>query len=152
MATPQEPIRVWNYRLDSEGQLWHDGAVFDDPQVLSFFMKKMERLSDGRYFALCQGEECYFDPEDTVYVVQSLRPMPDRIELVFQGGYREDLDPATLHVGKDNVFYCRVRGGAFEARFNRKPYLELARQIDFDPAKKEYFLQLAGRRYPISGV
>jgi len=115
-------------------------------------MKKMERLPDGRYFALCQGEECYFDPEDTVYVVQSLRPMPARIELVFQGGYREDLDPRSLHVGKDNVFYCRVRGGAFEARFNRKPYLELARQVDYDPGKKEYFLQLGGQRYPIAGV
>jgi len=144
--------RVWHYQLDAEGNLWHDGSVFEDPNILNFFMRKMERLPDGRYFALCQGEECYFEPEDTVYVVRELEFHPDRVDLVFQGGYRERLDPKTLHVGKDNIFYCRARDGAFEARFNRKPYLELARHIDYDPKRHHFYLELAGEKYEIEGV
>ena len=144
--------RVWNYQIDKEGNLWHDGSVFEDPEILNFFMRKIERLPDGRYFALCQGEECYFEPEDTVYVVKKLEFHPDHIDLIFQGAYREPLDPTTLHVGKDNVFYGRAREGSFEARFDRKPYLELAKCISYDPAKHRFFLEWSGQKYPIEGV
>ena len=151
---PQDnvPARVWNYRLDTEGKLWHEGSVFDDPDILKFFMRKMELLPDGRCFALCQGEECYFEAEDTVYVVQSVQILPDRVVLHFQGDYQEDLDPKTLYVGKDNVLYCQVRGGSFAARFNRKPYLELAQLIEYDAEAKRYFLALTGQRFVISGI
>jgi len=144
--------REWHYRLDTEGNLWHDGSVFDDPNVLKLFMRKMEHLPDGRYFALCQGEKCYFEPDDTVYVVQKVDIQPNRVVLGFQGGYQEPLDPSTLHVGKDNVFYCRAREGRFEARFNRRPYLELAHLAEYDPKARKYFLRLGEKRYPIAGI
>lgn len=145
-------MREWHYKVDTEGNLWHDGSVFDDPNILNFFMRRMEHLPDGRYHALCQGEHCYFEPEDTLYVVHDIAMHPDHIDLVFQGDYHERLDPHSLHVGKDNVFYCKARNGAFEARFNRQPYLELARAIDYDPADHCFFLKLAGDKFPIAGV
>ncbi|MCE9623947.1 MAG: hypothetical protein K8R69_00615 [Deltaproteobacteria bacterium] len=111
MKRGPEQARVWRYRVDTDGNLWHDGSVFDDPQILKFFLRRMERLPDGRYFALCQGEECYFEPDDAIYVVQ-----------------------------------------AVEARFNRKPYLELAHLIDYDATAHRYFLRLAGQQFPIQGV
>ncbi|MFO1462968.1 MAG: hypothetical protein U1F66_04265 [bacterium] len=146
------PMREWHYHIDAEGNLWHDGSVFEDPHTLNFFMRKLEKLPDGRYHALCQGEECYFEPEDTLYVVRDVELHPDHVDLTFQGGYRERLDPHTLHVGKNNVFYCCAREGRFEARFNRKPYLELARWIDYDPREHRFFLKLAGEKFPIQGV
>jgi len=145
-------MREWHYKVDTEGNLWHDGSVFEDPNILNFFMQRMEHLPDGRYYALCQGEACYFEPEDTLYVVHEIKMHPDYIDLTFQGGYHERLDPNSLHVGKDNVFYCRARNGSFEARFNRQPYLELAHAIDYDPEAHRFFLKLAGDRFPIQGV
>lgn len=145
-------MREWHYKVDTEGNLWHDGSVFDDPNILNFFMRRMERLPDGRYHALCQGEDCYFEPEDTLYVVHDIVMHPDHIELTFQGAYHERLDPRSLHVGKDNVFYCKARNGVFEARFNRQPYLELAQAIDYDAASHRFFLKLAGDKFPIAGV
>lgn len=152
MKSGSEQARVWRYRIDTEGNLWHDGSVFDDPQILKFFMRRMERLPDGRYFALCQGEECYFEPDDAIYVVQAVDPQPARVVLTFQGGYQEDLDPNSLRVGKENVFYCTAREGRFEARFNRKPYLELAHLIDYDATAHRYILRLAGQEFPIQGI
>jgi len=72
--------------------------------------------------------------------------------LIFPGGYREVLDPTTLQVGKDNVLYCKIRKGEFKARFNRKAYLELARQVQFDSAKNSFYITLNRKDYPIEGV
>jgi hypothetical protein len=144
--------RIWHYSMDTEGHLWHDGAEFEDPQVLKFFMRKMEKQADGKFKVICQGETCYIEPQDVPYVVQKINFLPDKIELIFQGDYREALDPISLYVGKDNVLYCKVRGGNFNARFNRKPYLELAHQIEHDPKHHGFCLIFGGKSYPIQGV
>ncbi len=150
---PQEAKnRIWHYKMDCEGNLWHEGTLFDDPPVLKFFMRKMEKLPDGRFKVICQGETCFIEPEDVPYVVQDIRLVGDQVELIFPGDYRERLDPNTLWVGKENVLYCKTRGGEFEARFNRKPYLELAKKVDFDSQNHQYVLQLGQKAYPIQGV
>src|SRR3989338_1087972 len=93
MSEPDQ--RVWHYHLDAEGHLWHEGTEIDDADLLSRFMKGLETLPDGRFRVFCQGEECLLSPEDTPYVVTGLSISSSRIELVFPGGYREPLDPAT---------------------------------------------------------
>jgi hypothetical protein len=47
------------------------------------------------------------------------------VELCFPGDYREPLDPRTLETTRDLLF-CRVRGGAFRARFGRVAVQQLA--------------------------
>jgi len=150
--------RAWHYFIDAEGHLSHEGSELDDPALLKFFMEKMERLPDGRFHVLCQGEDCYITAEDVPYVVQDVAVEKEGIRLRFPGGYEEALDPATLKVGQGNVLYCTIRKGAgappgaFRARFNRKSYLELARHVRYDPKKKSYFITLAKTDYPIEGV
>ena len=118
---------IWHYFLDAEGHLWHEGTEIDDPAVLKLFLENMEPLADGRFRVFCQGEECVVAAEDVPHVVTDLKISPREIGLVFPGGVTEPLDPATLFVGKLNVLYCRIRGGRFVARFNRRTYLEIAR-------------------------
>lgn len=143
--------RVYRYTIDREGRLWIEGTELTDPQVLNFFMKKMQRLANGQYLVLCMGETNLIKAEDVPYVVQSIAIGPEAIALVFPGNYRENLDPETLEVGRDNVLYCRIRHGEFKARFNRKTYLELSRLVRKD-AKNNYYLSLGKHRYPIAGV
>jgi uncharacterized protein len=152
MIRRKNPERVWHYWIDVDGHLWHEGTELEDPDLLKFFMEKMKKLPDGRFYVLCQGEDCYITAEDVPYVVQNLSLSPNgAAELIFPGGYREPLDPTTLEVGKKNVLYCRIREGAFPARFNRKSYFELAKRVKFDPHKKEYLLTAGGKDYPIRG-
>lgn len=152
MEADDQEKRIWHYWVDPEGHLWHDGAEFEDPGLLKFFMKKMERLPDGRFLVMCQGETCYLEAADVPYVVQDVDIKEGLVDLIFQGGYRESLDPKTLRVGKDNVLYCKVRNGAFDARFNRKPYLELAHLVEEDSAAHRYVVNLGGKSYPIAGI
>jgi len=149
---PKPPERAWHYWIDADGRFWHEGTELDDPELLKFFMEKMQKLPDGRYHVLCQGEDCYFTTEDVPHVIQAVHIAPARIELIFPGGYSEPLDPETLRVGKDNVLYCQIRKGALTARFNRKSYLELAKNVLFEPQSKSYLLPLAGKTFPIRGV
>src|SRR5262245_24567237 len=120
--------RVWHYHFDADGHLWHEGAELDDPSILHLFLKSMKPLGDGRFQAFCQGEECVISAEDVPYVIQDAEFRPKDVLLKFPGGYEETLDPATLFVGRRNVLYCKVRKGAFIARFNRKSYLDLAKR------------------------
>jgi len=147
-----ENERTYYYKIDTEGRLWHEGSEITDPKVLKFFMKKMERLEDGRIQVLCMGEKNFIEVEDVPYVVQEVRIKTDEIDLIFPGGYRERLNPNTLFVGKGNVMYCKIRTGTFKARFNRKPYLELSRLVGLNKKTNGYYLKLKNQKYPIRGV
>ncbi|HWN91044.1 MAG TPA: DUF1285 domain-containing protein, partial [Verrucomicrobiae bacterium] len=40
------------------------------------------------------------------------------------------LDPETLRLGEGDVPYCRVKGGAFEARFSRAAAYQLLERLE----------------------
>lgn len=145
-------MRIWHYFIDSDGHLWHEGTEFDDPEFLKFFMQNMEETKDGSFRVLCQGEECRITAEDVPYVITDLKISPRSIELIFPGGYAEPLDPSTFFVGGLNVLYCKVRQGAFVARFSRRSYLEIAKLVKFDSKKKIYFVTIDNNQFPIKGV
>ncbi|MBI1909906.1 MAG: DUF1285 domain-containing protein [Deltaproteobacteria bacterium] len=146
--------RIYHYSIDEEGGVWHEGALVDEPAVLSLFFKNIKPTNDGRFVAFCQGETCYFKAADTALVIQEVeilkkKKMIEAITLFFQGSVSEKLDPSTLFVGPKNVFYCRVRGGTMTARFNRKSYLELAREIRQDKKNGSFFLEVKGQKQVI---
>jgi uncharacterized protein len=68
--------------------------------------------------------------------------------IVTNDDQRELLDPAGLEVGPDNVLYCRVKGGAFRARFLRTAYYHLSNSF-FTDEGETFSLVDRGRRYPI---
>lgn len=155
MPVPEHPQPIWHYYIDADGTLWHEGGELDDPPTLKLFMKNMAEFPEGgaeKWRVFCQGEECRITAEDVPYVVQDLEIHGDGVLLKFPGGYEEKLDPATLQVGARNVLYCRIRGGAFMARFNRKSYLGLAKHIQYDSLKDVFYLIVDNKRYPINGV
>jgi len=143
--------RIWHYILDTEGNLWHEGTLFEDPALLKFYMRKMEKTPEGKFKVLCQGETCFIEPQDVPYVILGIERKGDQVELIFPGNYREILDPATLYVGKENVLYCKVRDGAFEARFSRKPFWEITHWVEQGQDKK-FFLNLGGEKFQIHGI
>jgi len=147
-------VREYRYTVDREGRVFHDGSEIVDAPTLRFFLLAMRADPDGRHVVLCQGERNWFASDDTPFVVQrvALVGAPgavEAVELRFAGDYRERLDPATLE-SVSGVLYCRVRGGAFRARFGRVAMQQLATLLAEDqdgPA-----LVLAGARHPISRI
>ena len=124
--------REYRYVVDRDGRIFHDGTEIVDPAVLRFFLGAMTKTAEGRYLVLCQGERNWFEVYDTPFVVQRLRLTVDEDEdavqdaaLCFPGDYLEPLDPDTLETEADLLF-CRVRRGAFRARFGRVAMQQLA--------------------------
>ncbi len=94
------------------------------------------------------------DVEDTAFVVYSVvyedadQYQKKRLIMVLSDDTKEDLLPDTLYVGQGNVLYCRVKGRAFPARFNRAAYYQLALYIEEENGS--YYLPLNGKKYLIS--
>ncbi len=65
-------------------------------------------------------------------------------------GSRERLNlSAPLRTGKDNVLYCRVKNGEFEARFSRPAYYQFCEYIVYDSRKETYSLLLNQHSYSL---
>src|SRR5262249_30219068 len=123
-------VREYTYRVDRDGRVFHDGTEIVDPATLRFFLLALQRTPEGRWLAPRRGERNRFEPADTPFVVQrlGLRVADGRldcVELSLAGDYREPLDPATLEHDGAQLF-CRVRKGAFRARFGRIALQQIA--------------------------
>lgn len=144
-------MREYHYRVDRDGRIFHEGSEIVDPLVLRFFLRAMQRTPEGRCLVVCQGEQNWFEADDTPFVIQRLRcavegGKPVSMELCFAGDYREPLDPESLET-EGGYLYCKVRRGAFRARFGRVAMQQLAPFLvegEGGPA-----LLLRGARYPI---
>lgn len=145
-------MREHVYRIDLDGTIRFGDEEYEAPVVYRAFYDNLQRAPDGRLFADCMGERCWIEPEDTVFVVQSIEVSDGGagVTLGLTGAIEEPLDPATLSVGRDNVLYARVKGGEYPARLTRKAYYELARHIT--PRDGAFVLSLAGRDWPIAGA
>jgi hypothetical protein len=123
-------MREYRYTVDADGRIFHEGSEIVDPAVLRFFLRTLSRAPGDRLVVLCQGEQNWFEAADTPFVVQRLRCRTDGdalvgVELVFAGDYGEPLDASTLETEGGHL-YCRVRRGAFRARFGRIALQQLA--------------------------
>jgi hypothetical protein len=146
-----ERVREYRYQVDRDGRIFHDGTEIVDPAVLRFFLRAMTRTEDGRCLVLCQGERNWFEAPDTPFVIQRLGLTVEAgrllgVELVLPGDYREPLDPRGLETERDLLF-CRVRGGAFRARFGRVAVQQLAPFLA-DTGEGSALL-LGGARHPV---
>lgn len=137
--------------IDREGKWFHKGAEMVHREIIRHFYENMDVDANGRYIIHLQGDTCYLEVEDTPFVVRrALFKGPEgngssRVILYLSDDRREDLSPATLHTGKGNVLYCRIRNGIFPARFSRAAYYQIADHIEEEAGR--YFLPLNGKKY-----
>jgi uncharacterized protein len=132
-----------------DGSWYTDDERIDNPRIASLFSRSIKRNPDGSYYLQVAEERAPITVEDTPYVVKSVHN-DDRggFIVVTNDDEHEPLDPETLEVGRDNVLYCRVKGGAFRARFLRTAYYHLSHNF-FTDEGETFSLVVRGRRYPI---
>ena len=139
--------------IDKEGRWFHKGVEMIHRETIRLFYRHMSLDPQGRYIITLDGDRCYVEVEDTPFIVRRTRFMEsaqaDRSGylLTLNDGTEEKLSPDTLIVGVDNILYCKVKGHAFPARFDRQAYYQLAQYIE--EREGGYVLPLNGKEYRI---
>ena len=155
MSPIEEGIAPCLIHIDKEGRWFHKGVEMVRREFVQAFYQKMELDDAGRYVIFWGGEHCYVDVEDTAFVVK--RTTYPREESGKRAGFmvslsddtEEELIPDTLYLGEENVLYCRVKKGAFPARFNRAAYYQLAAHIEEEG--EGFVLPINGKKFKIRG-
>ena len=119
---PEGRSRESSIRLDASGRFWHQGQLVDNPRMARAFSSWIKRHPDDGRFILENGYDwTYFTVEDVPYLVTSLVPTISAegqgAKIVLSDGSDEPLSGEGLSLGAQGAVYCRVKGGAFEARF-----------------------------------
>ena len=123
-------------KIDKEGTWYYKGAHMFRKEILCVFFEHLKIDECGKYLIELDEERCYLDVEDTAFVVGAVYktqlPEDDRvqIEILLNDDSCEKLEMNSLHIGRDNVLYCRVKEGRFTARFSRNSYYQLAEFIE----------------------
>jgi len=137
----------------SDGR-WYAG---DEPVVherLARLFSRYLRRTPAGGFEIWIDERYHadVDVEDTPYVVTTVdADAAAGFSIDLNDGTTEVLDPATLHVGRSDVLYCRVKDGRERARFLRPAYYQIAHFIE-ETAPGRFQLRCGGTTYPVERV
>lgn len=150
---PPGQSRESSIRLDAEGRFWHAGELVRHPGMQAAFATWIRRHPDDGRYVLCNGYDwTYFSVDDVPHFVRAVASAGsaegEGLRLSLSDGTEELLDPASLRLGARDALYCRVKGGAFEARFTPGAQSSLWPYL-IEGAAGEPQLELGGRRYPI---
>ncbi|MGH7328892.1 MAG: hypothetical protein ACREJX_11140 [Polyangiaceae bacterium] len=127
---PEGRSRESTIALDAGGMFFHDGAPVNHDKLAQAMHSWISRHPDDGRFILTNGYDwTYFTVEDAPYVVRGVRVEPERVVLRLSDGTEEAWDPRATKFAGDRVT-TRVKGGAFEARFDRHALLALGEVLE----------------------
>jgi len=150
MSTPDTP--AWSLpqlKIDRDGDWFADGMEITHTGILANLRGNL-RWDSGGYYVQAGPMRIPVEVEDTPFIVVRVESEENALRLTLNDGSQELLDPATLRLTPDEVPYCRVKAGQFEARLSRAAAWQLAQFLRYDEASNSATLILAGARYPLS--
>jgi uncharacterized protein len=132
-----------------DGNWYSDEDRIDNPRIALLFSRSIRQNPDGSFYLQVAEERAAITVEDTPYVVKAVGgDAHGGFTILLNDEEREPLDPVTLEVGPDNVLYCRIKGGAFRARFLRTAYYHLSAAFNADESGA-FSITIGGQRYPL---
>ncbi|HEV8471944.1 MAG TPA: hypothetical protein VGR82_04130 [Methylomirabilota bacterium] len=148
MATPPADWKLPDLRIDVDGEWWDEGVQVTHAGIVANLRSNLKK--DGEGYFIQTRVRIPVRVDDVPWAVTRVERRGDRLHAVLNDGTDETVDPATLRLGPDDVPYCAVKGGAFEARFSRAATFQLLALADYDEASGRGALKLGGREYPLA--
>jgi len=146
-APPPAQWRVPRLRIDVDGEWFDDDVLITHAGIVANLRSLLKRDAEG-YFIQTRVR-IPVEVEDAPFVVTRIERRGETLHGFLSDGTETDVDPATLRVGRDDVPYCVVKDGAFEARLSRAAAFQLLSLADYDEGTGRGALRLAGREYPL---
>jgi uncharacterized protein len=143
----------YEIKIDKEGLWYYNGAHMFRKEILNVFFQNLKIDKCGKYLIELGPERCYLDVEDTAFVILAVYKTTnpcngmDQMEILLNDDSCEILEMNSIYTGRDNVLYCRVKEGRFNARFSRKSYYQIAEFIEQSENGADYFINLNSEKY-----
>lgn len=117
-----------NFRMDGDGR-WHNrDGPFRHQRIIDLFNAALDKDEKG-YFVTQKNdgitEKIYFPYEETALFVVGVQ-WTDPMRIVFNTGIVRVLDPRSLYIHKDHLYY---RSGEDSAKFNQRSLMEISGRI-----------------------
>jgi hypothetical protein len=148
MAAPPTEWTLPRLRIDRGGDWYDDDAQITHAGILANLRASLRRDAAG-YFIQTRVR-IPVDVEDAPWVIIRLELRGAELRGQVNDGTEEPIDPASIRLGPAHVPYCTVKGGAFEARFDRAAAYQLLALSDYDEATGQGTLRVGGRAYPLT--
>ena len=147
LPAPEGRSRESTIVLDRSGRWFHDGEPVEHPGLAAALPTWIARHPDDGRPILSNGYDwCYFTVEGTPHFVDRFEVREGCAYVRLADATEEPLDLTTLRTDDDGVLRCRVKAGAFDARFSRHAQLAVAPHLrEGEPP----VIELGGVRYPI---
>jgi hypothetical protein len=148
MSTAPSDWKLPDLRIDREGDWYDEGVQVTHPGILANLRSNLKKDADG--FFIQTRVRIPVRVDDVAWVVSRIERRGEALHAIVNDGTEERIDPATVRLGADDVPYCTVKDGAFEARFSRAATFQLLALADYDEASGRGALRLGGREYPLA--
>ena len=139
--------RLPKLRVDVNGDWFDDDVEITHAGILANLRSVLRRDAQGYYIQT--RVRIPVEVEDVPFVVSRIERRGEMLHAILSDGTDAEVDPATLRVGHDDVPYCAVRDGAFEARLSRAAAFQLLALADYDEGTGRGTLRVGGREYPL---
>lgn len=144
-----DPTRKISFGKD--GWWYANDERIQNRRINLLFSQHLRKTPDGIYEIAIGWDKVAVVIDDAPYVVtQVAGDSTQGFTLRLNDESEELLDPTTLFVGRENVLYCRVKGGEHTARFLRPAYYQLAEYVQEDKETEAFSLQLGDTKHTIS--
>ncbi len=110
-------------RVDVNGDWFDDDVQVTHAGILANLRGNLRHDAAG-YFIQTRVR-IPVEVEDMPWVVVRIERRGDALHVLLNDGTDEQVDPSTLRIGRDNVPYCAVKEGRFEARLSRAAAFQL---------------------------
>jgi len=138
-------------KIDKNGVWFYNGNEMFRMDIVKLFYEHLKRKESGEYFIELGDDRSVIEVDDVPYVVKAVYKMDTYMEIVLNDATSEWLDPSSLRVGRENVLYCSVRDGTFDARFSRAAYYQIAEFIEYEKDRDAFYVPLNDSTYYING-
>jgi len=144
-AVPPAEWKLPRLRIDVDGEWYDDDVQITHAGILGNLRGTLRRDAGG-YFIQTRVR-IPIEVADVPFVIARLERRGPRLHAWLNDGAEEDVDPATLRIGRDDVPYVAVKAGAFEARLSRAAAYQLLALADYDERSGRGALRLGDREY-----
>lgn len=133
--------------LDARGDWYHQGEPFENERLIALFSRSVGRTKGGTWILEVPPFTYPIRVEDVGFFVEKLVFLDDTDalpELKLSDGSSETLELKTLSYRPEGRLYCRIKNGAFRARFKQRAYNQLSEY--FVERDDGIWVEFAGQR------